>query len=237
MRFTRGLRYFYAYKKWQLELYSTEKIITDKIFIKKGRFIKYTIRANIINQQDLNLPHAQTKITLIDDNNLIKSELTSYDLITAKGYIDIYIGMSCTSKITSNYYIKFDNSNKKDFFSINQYLVSFDETQGNISIPLPIIDSTKQGKKFVKFSLSDQTFDNFILTFTQGDAGKNDETAKLSQVEFGRLSTSRISTFEISSLIASGFQIFKINNPNTCYKLDYQTLTVNVNTENVDFPF
>ena len=145
--------------------------------------------------------------------------------------------MSCTSKITSNYYIKFDNSNKKDFFSINQYLVSFDETQGNISIPLPIIDSTKQGKQFVKFSLSDPTFDNFILTFTQGDGGKNDETAKLSQVEFGRLSTSRISTFEISSLIASGFQIFKINNPNTCYKLDYQTLTVNVNTENVDFPF
>ena len=90
---------------------------------------------------------------------------------------------------------------------------------------------------FVKFSLSDPTFDNFIITFTQGDGGKNDETAKLSQVEFGRLSTSRISTFEISSLIASGFRIFKINNPNTCYKLDYQTLTVNVNTENVDFPF
>lgn len=237
LKFTKGIKYLFTQKKWQLEFFSSEYVnLTKSLYVKKGRYIKYIIRTNINNQYDASLTHSTTQILLKD--SIITTELQIYNFSTAKGYVEFYIGLPCTAIIPSvgNYYVNIELSNLQNFYKFNPFIILVDEKLGTISTPSPIIDTIRAGMQFISFSLSDPTFGAFTISFSQGEGAKNDASATMEPLIFGPMQTQKTSVFKILSQTSTGFQNFQINNPNVCFSLSSTLIMVNVNAENNEIP-
>ena len=233
IRFGKGVAYSFSNNLNIIDIVSSSQS-TSPLIVKPGRYTKFTFRLRS-NGSEIIPRFSSTNISMVS-NPLFGTDNASYHFISAIGQIDFYLGTPCTT--ASNIYkLNFSIDNTVDFASIETLLIYVDQSVGSIIGPGSIRDVITGGVQDIKLTLSEPTYSQFIITYSQAsDTRLNDPTARIYPFIFNPMDTTQTSQFYISDLSASGLQYFQVSNPNSCYNVDYSTLTYNVNAENNDIP-
>jgi len=222
-------------KKWVIDIGRKDSL--NKISVRAGRYVK----SYFFVRENSNLYVKTNVISLIDTT--FKLIQQSYSVNTSsKDPIPFLIGAPCGSQI-GNYLLNFMSSDTTHFVPLSPVIVYLTNTvPGKISyLQFPLIPTA--GSTLIYFKLSEPNFDQLSLEFKNDENYQNDPTSQIPSITFpaGTITeddkvSSIFTKFSILNNQVSSQQHYKLDNPNTCFSWEINSLNINISGSLSIFP-
>ena len=232
LKYSKGYEFQYPSWLWVVDVIDSKNNLTNEIIIYSGRYNKYNFKVKKNNSVLLFLKN--TFISLDNRksayllNDIFKLKKEEYEIQTSFfGDIPFEIGCSCDS-IPGSYLIKFKSTNDKIFSPLPIIRTTLNtKEKAQISyLPPPVVPVS--GSCFIYYSLSETNFDILNIIWKDSEFSANDATALIKPSNIKPYFNGKNYSEFIITARNGGIQVFKAENPNSCFIWKEDTIEIKV---------
>ena len=231
IQYYRGINFYFDNIKIILDLIDKNNSTNlNRVTLNPGFFKEVYI---IARTNSRSFKSSITQILLEDQ--IFVTDQTSYNFSTSNPRLIIKLGVSCNT-LKGYYYINFKVTNTDDFIGMAPIKIFVDDIEPSI-INLETNTNIPSGSsQLITYNLSENNVD--ILDIIWEPDSKNDYSAVIDKISIYPLKELTSALFSITNPNITTNQIFTSKNPNSCFKLNTNSLSFSFNSTYPDLkPF